>query len=538
MTAQSIDSVTNAAGDIPAGLPNSGIARGSMFVVKGSGLGPATFVVASAFPLQTSIGGTSVRVTVSGTTVSAIMYYAGATQVAAILPSSTPTGTGTVTVTYNNQTSPAAPITVVQTAVGIFTVSQNGQGDAIAFLGTTLVAPGNAVNPGEIVSFWGTGLGPVTFDETNAAQQTDMTNIPLEAYVGGRLADIVFRGRNNCCSSIDAIYVRMPAGVEGCATPVVFRGGNVVSNTTTVAMAASGRACTPTTPGVTTGDISGALSGGVFAAGGINLIRSVTTTLPITAGPVTIPGQTTRSDSGAALFFRYRVLAGAAGLGSRLDIASFGSCIVTVVSVRGAGPAPDPSITYLDAGASISVNGPNGPRALNRTTAGNILAYSNMFDQNGTYLSAGAYTFTGPGGADVGSFTASLTVPQPLVWTNQATTTSVNRASGVTLTWTGGDPSGYVQITGSSSVLLSGNNTVAASFTCTARAGDGSFTVPPVVLLALPASGSQTQGGITIPIPGSLGVSNFTVGGNFRATGLDFGNVSSIVSNNSQVTYN
>ena len=55
------------------GLPNSGIAQGSIFVVFGQELGPATLVQVSSFPLPTSQGlaGTSIRVTVGGTTVDA-----------------------------------------------------------------------------------------------------------------------------------------------------------------------------------------------------------------------------------------------------------------------------------------------------------------------------------------------------------------------------------------------------------------------------------------------------------------------------------
>ena len=79
------------------GLPNAGIAQGSIFIVFGQNLGPAKIVQVSSFPLPTSQGlaGTSIKVTVSGTTVDAIMLYTLASQVAAVLPSNTPIGTGT-----------------------------------------------------------------------------------------------------------------------------------------------------------------------------------------------------------------------------------------------------------------------------------------------------------------------------------------------------------------------------------------------------------------------------------------------------------
>ncbi|MFI5106885.1 MAG: hypothetical protein ACHP79_18325, partial [Terriglobales bacterium] len=61
-----ITAIENAATNIPPGLPNAAIAQGALFVVKGKNLGPASVVVASAFPLPTSIGGTSIQVTVGG----------------------------------------------------------------------------------------------------------------------------------------------------------------------------------------------------------------------------------------------------------------------------------------------------------------------------------------------------------------------------------------------------------------------------------------------------------------------------------------
>src|SRR5262245_20778714 len=82
-----INVVENAASNIPPLLPNGSIAQGALMVIYGTGMGGASFVVADKFPLQTTLAGTSVQVTVGGQSKAAIMYYAGATQVAAILPS-------------------------------------------------------------------------------------------------------------------------------------------------------------------------------------------------------------------------------------------------------------------------------------------------------------------------------------------------------------------------------------------------------------------------------------------------------------------
>lgn len=156
--------VVNAASYAPAGLPNSAIAQGSIFVIFGRNLGPAQLAQAS-FPLPTWLAGTSVRVSVGGQNVDCYMIYTSAGQVAALLPSRTPVGTGTITVTYNNQTSAPAPITVAQTSFGIFTVSQAGMGPGVItdanYQPALITRPGRR---GQVMILWGTGLGPVAAD--------------------------------------------------------------------------------------------------------------------------------------------------------------------------------------------------------------------------------------------------------------------------------------------------------------------------------------------------------------------------------------
>ncbi|MGH9723067.1 MAG: hypothetical protein ACRD8O_22885, partial [Bryobacteraceae bacterium] len=124
--------IYNAASYIPFGAPNAGVAQGGMFVIFGAEMGPATLQIINAFPLPANLGGTSVRVTVGGTNVDALMIYTSAGQLAAILPSSTPLGDAEVRVTYNGQTSPPETVRVVRNSFGIFTRNQGGTGPAIA----------------------------------------------------------------------------------------------------------------------------------------------------------------------------------------------------------------------------------------------------------------------------------------------------------------------------------------------------------------------------------------------------------------------
>src|SRR5581483_3231455 len=443
--APTITDVQNAASNIPSGLPNGGIAQGSLFVVKGSNLGPATFIQQTSFPFTTSIGGTSIQVTVGSTTVDVIMFYSLARQAAGILPSKTPTGKGTLKLTYNGQ-STTFSITVVANNVGIYTVSTSGTGDAVAFINADaqLITPTHAANAGDVIVLWGTGLGPVNLDETMqvGSNQADMPNVPLHVYIGGKEAQINFRGRNGCCTSVDSIYVTVPAGVVGCAVSVVMQVGNMVSNGTSIAVGDNGRTCTPINQQVPVGFT------GTYKVGGVSLSRTIETT----AGIGGQPGTTTKLDSGAATFEKI-TYSSTPPTGSQLDVNSYGSCSISNYQQGSTPPTNNgATVTPLDAGSAITINGPGsfGTKTLQKSTLASFIFYGGQFDQTATTLVPGAYTITGPGGADVGPFTANYALPTIFTWTDQSSITSVSRANGVTVHWTGGNPSGYVTISGSS----------------------------------------------------------------------------------------
>ena len=108
-----------------------GIAQGALFAVQGQGIGTSDIEQAT-FPLPTTagLGGVTMQVAISGSVVDCIMVYTKPNEVGAILPSSTPLGTGTVTVN-NNGVSASKAINVVAAAFGVFTQSY-GFGDGLA----------------------------------------------------------------------------------------------------------------------------------------------------------------------------------------------------------------------------------------------------------------------------------------------------------------------------------------------------------------------------------------------------------------------
>src|ERR1051325_2420962 len=124
--------VVSPASFVPSGLPQYGIAQGSIFSVFGSGLGPANIAYALSFPLQTSLAGTSIQITAGGQVYNALMIFTVDGQIAAILPSAVPVvGNATLTGTFNGQVSNAVTFRVVQSAFGVFTINQQGTGPAV-----------------------------------------------------------------------------------------------------------------------------------------------------------------------------------------------------------------------------------------------------------------------------------------------------------------------------------------------------------------------------------------------------------------------
>jgi uncharacterized protein (TIGR03437 family) len=183
-----ITGLTNNYSGIAQGLPNYGIAPGSLFVIYGTKLASTTNTK-EAFPLTNSLSGTSVSVSVGGTTVQPGLYYVTAGQIAGVLPSSTPTGPATITVTNGSTTSNAFTFQVVQSAFGIDTVYQTGTGQGVVTdANYKLITFNYSASPGQAVIIWGSGVGADTKNDDKTyplPNQDNLTNIPMQAYVGG-----------------------------------------------------------------------------------------------------------------------------------------------------------------------------------------------------------------------------------------------------------------------------------------------------------------------------------------------------------------
>ncbi len=152
---------------------SSNVAPNTYITIKGTNLAASTRSWAgsdfgsSGTTLPTSLDGTSVMVNGKA----AYVEYISPTQINAITPSDSATGTVSVTVTTNSQTSGASSVTLQSTSPGFFTFDGKyvAAGDATtgAYIGKTGLfssAPNltTPAKPGQLITLYGTGFGATT----------------------------------------------------------------------------------------------------------------------------------------------------------------------------------------------------------------------------------------------------------------------------------------------------------------------------------------------------------------------------------------
>ncbi len=499
-----VTSVQNNFGLIPQGLPNSGVAPGSLFFVQGTNLASDTTPLQSsgAPGLQTELNGVSVEVTVVNRKVKCYLYYLSPTQIDAVLPSNIPTGAATLTVTNNGVSSAGTQIEVALSNFGI--LAYNGTLAAAYDANNALLTPFNSANPNQAIVLWGAGVGAdlSNDDYLYPQQQNDLKGAYLQAFVGGVSAPIQYAGRSQY-PGVDQIVLTIPANVPpGCYVSLVVVSNETPSNSTTIPIAASGKTCSDSNSAVTPQQGAGLSAQGAVNIGVLGLARIV--------------GQGN---------FAYATFNRVTGYGSTLGSGSvsLGSCVVTN-SLQAASATSSP----LNAGSTLSLTSPTGGSA---TLTQNALAnqpagtYAALLAYSAIPTRGGAFTFRGNGGADVGSFNAKVNFPADITWTNEATLGFIFRSQGVMITWIGGGSDGFVSISGSVVAAIGDVSNATVTFTCNAPIHAGSFTVPPSVLLALPAGS------------GTLSVNVISNPQTFTAGGLDFGSTLASVSYSRSVVF-
>ena len=490
-----VKDVQNNSSLIPNGFPNSGVSPSTLFVIHGSNMAdPAATAVlqdtVKGLPTTQGLNGATLSVSAGGKTFVPGIYYAIASQIAAVLPAGVPAGPATLTVSYKGQTSAPFSFTVVQSAYGISNYNGNTAvaQDSVSPTGA-LITPTNSAKPGQFITLWGTGLGADPADsDTTYISSPNKISTQVDAYIGGVKATNIAYAGASVYPGVHLVVLAIPQGVaNGCFVPVaIVTGGQTLSNTPTISVMDNGGVCIDASTGITGSQIS-QLSG-----------QTTVRTGSVIVGQSTSPGSGTTAIAAAG----FQQFSGSAYGGGSLSV---GACSVNETFTGGA----TGTTTALDAG-TITMTGPSGGPVTLQSIPQAAGTYFAQLASGAIPSSGGAFTFKGSGGSGstaVGSFTATINFPNPLIsWTNQSASGTVSRGSGQTYTWTGGASGTYVTMTGSASA-----NGVSGSYTCIAPVSAGQFTVPSYVLLGLPAGS------------GSSMLSNSTNYTTFSATGLDFG---------------
>ena len=518
-----------------SGLPNGSLAQGSMIAIFGRNLGPASIALAQSFPLPRNLGGTAARLTAGGANYDLILTYSVASQVGAIIPSNTPVGAAQLTVTFGGQNSANFAVNIVRSSFGIFTANQGGSGPAIAqnFNSQTdqpINSILNAARPGQTITLWGTGLGPISGDDAAGAAPGDL-GTAVEVLVGNRPATIRYRGRSGCCAGVDQIVFDVPTGIQGCYVPLTVRIGNIVSNSTYLAITPNGGRCSAGTP-FSDADLQKVSSGGTLSIGSINLNRNaIKFSLGGSFGTLEL-----KLDNAAASFVRFTAAQLTASQFAAGNALPLGSCLTFSSSDQATSLPPDPIVgAMLDAGPKLTVTGPLGTREMLRDAASG--SYSASFSSGtpsipglpsipgmpgggGPFFDAGAFTIDNGAGAVVGGFRAQLTIPGNFTWTNENSVNTINRAAGQEFTWSGAGANSTVSIQGFS---FDAAARAGGGFFCLERGSANRFTVPASVLLALPRNVAAPGQGSELTPTGQVGIGLTSDPVRFTANNLDVG---------------
>ncbi len=202
--------VFNGASFAPVGNP---IAPGQFISLFGTGLGPASPVVAPTVPFPTALGGISV--TIQGRP--APLYFVSSGQISALVPFATSGTTADIVVRSGNQESNRVTVPVSRTAPGIYSLTQNGIGPgAVLKADFTVVSATNPTRRGDTIQVYLTGLGalnPVLADGAAAPTTTLLRVVEsVNVYVGGVKAVVSFAGAAPGFAGLYQLNVVIPAG--------------------------------------------------------------------------------------------------------------------------------------------------------------------------------------------------------------------------------------------------------------------------------------------------------------------------------------
>jgi uncharacterized protein (TIGR03437 family) len=488
--------VVNPASDLPPGVPNYGIAQGSIFIVYGTNLSTGS-LVQGIIPLGTSLNGTALTISQdNGVTVTAIpVLYTSPVQVAAIMPSNAPLGNVTLTVA-NGTKNASIQVLVVQSAYGISTVDNSGNGAAIVtFPDFSLVTTSKSAKPGDTLIAWGTGLGSLPAGSSDAAGAPfGNLSAQIQFLVGGIPATVNYHGRTPSSVGLDQINFVVPSNAPlGCKVSVMVQTSSPVATTSngpTMPIATTNGVCSDVLQNIPQSSLTSLLAKTAVKTVAVTSKQSTTYSFPQAGGG---PVATGSSSAGASFFSFTPGQLGTQALG--LDqTSSLNSCFSAVVHGGANGVSGIPIATGLDGGATVSLAPPAGsPFTLSSVGIGS-------YQTSLANLISGNYVFSSPGGASVSALSFTFPIPQQIAWTNLNQILSggaIDRTKPLTVTWSGGDATGYVEIYGQAQIGPQTTPVYTVYFDCTAPTSANSLTIPTAILAAMP-TGAAAFGSIAV----------------------------------------
>lgn len=237
-------------------LPRAPVAPGSIASVFGTGLSSLSQSAATK-PLPTSLGTATLRFNSS---LPVPMFAVSPGQINFQVPWELAGQTqALLTVTEGGVTSPPETVRLAAFAPGIFTIGQAGcQGAVLGASSGVLAAPtgripgriSRPVLPGEFITIFGTGLGPVTDQprsgEAASSSRLSSTTLLPEVSIGSIPARVTFSGLAPDFVGLYQVNAQVPANVPlGSAVPIVLSVGPARSNIATIAVGSGEGTCTP-----------------------------------------------------------------------------------------------------------------------------------------------------------------------------------------------------------------------------------------------------------------------------------------------------
>ncbi|HKC66566.1 MAG TPA: hypothetical protein VKB86_23175, partial [Pyrinomonadaceae bacterium] len=191
--------------------------KGGLATILGTGL---TLGRSGNTDVEASARG--VQVAIEGRIVPVLSF--NDSQINIYVPDAAGTGVGSVVVYVNGNVIAADDVTISNDNPGLFTIPQNGAGEAIALMTSGMQytrSPFNAKTSGQptVIALFGTGW---------------RNSLPVTVRIGGQTATVEYAGPSGGFGGLDQINVRIPDGVTGTASVAVTTASGATSRSDVV----------------------------------------------------------------------------------------------------------------------------------------------------------------------------------------------------------------------------------------------------------------------------------------------------------------